>query len=435
MTAAFLVAVAAVAIVVRLWIRRSRRSQTARTPRTTPGATRQLDLRGAPLVASREIRVRLRGRPFRIGSAIILVAVALAIVLPVVLKGPTTPQHVGLVGTASPRLTATVQGTARRLGIEVDVTVVASATTARSELMKGRLDVVLLSDRALVVHSQLQTDDTSATAQLAEALAEVLGIQAAYRSAELSPAQIDRVDTATPVPILSLVSGTKNPNVGTSVIGVILVFLMLNQYNSWILLGVMEEKSSRVVEVLLATVRPLQLLAGKVLGIGLVALSQATVIVAFALGLAALVGSNLLHGTAPLEVASALLWLVLGYAFYCWVYAAAASMAERQDQVQSLVLPLSLPILLGYVLSLSVASTGNASLFFRVLAYLPPTAPFAMPVLVGLGQVTVWGFVASALISVACTIGVARIAGVVYRRAILRTGARVRLRDVVHTSR
>ena len=384
-----------------------------------------------PLVASREIRERLRGRPFLVGSALILAAVAAAIVIPVLSRSPATPARVGIVGGATPRLRATVEGAAKRLGIEVRVTVEPSASAARSLLAGGHLDVVLLSDRALVVHSAIEPTDTSATAQLAQTLAEVLGIQAAYRAAGLSPKQIARVDTAAPVPILSLVSGTKNPNVGTSVIGVILVFLMLTQYNAWILLGVMEEKSSRVVEVLLATVRPLQLLAGKVLGIGLVALGQASVIVGFALCLAALVGSNLLHGTAPLEVASALLWLVLGYAFYCWVYAAAASMAERQDQVQSLALPLSLPILLGYVTSLTVASTGNPSLFFRVLAFLPPTAPFAMPVLVGLDQVSVLGFFASALISVVCTVGVARLAGLVYRRAILRTGARVKLRDVL----
>ena len=69
-----------------------------------------------------------------------------------------------------------------------------------------------------------------------------------------------------------------------------------------------------------------------------------------------------------------------------------------------------------------------------MLAYLPPTAPFAMPVLVGLDQVTVLGFCASVLISVACTVGVARLAGLVYRRAILRTGARVRLRDVLRSA-
>ena len=212
--------------------------------------------------------------------------------------------------------------------------------------------------------------------------------------------------------------------------GLILVFLMLTQYNTWILIGVMEEKSSRVVEVLLAAVRPIQLLAGKVLGIGLVAFAQAGLIVAFALVLATAVGSDLLHGTAPVVLVSTLVWLVLGYGFYCWVYAAAGSMAERQDQVQSLALPLSLPIVAGYILALTTAETGNPSAFFEVLAYFPPTAPFAMPVLVGLGKATWWEFAISAGISIVSTVFVARFAAGIYRRAILRTGRRVQLREV-----
>jgi ABC-2 type transport system permease protein len=195
-------------------------------------------------------------------------------------------------------------------------------------------------------------------------------------------------------------------------------------------MGVMQEKASRVVEVLLATVRPIQLLGGKVLGIGLVAMGQAGLIVAVALIVGAAVGSDLLHGTAPLVLASQLLWLLLGYAFYCWVYAAAGSMAERQDQVQTLVLPLSLPIVLGYVLSITAASSGSASVFFKVLAYLPPTAPFAMPVLVGLGDVTWWQFVASVLISLAGTALMAWAAAGVYQRAVLQSGQRVSLRQV-----
>ena len=213
-------------------------------------------------------------------------------------------------------------------------------------------------------------------------------------------------------------------------IGLILIFLMLTQYNTWILMGVMEEKSSRVIEVLMAAVRPIQLLTGKVVGIGLVAFGQAALIVAVALGLAAVVGSDLLHGSQPLVVATILVEMVLGYAFYCWVYAAAGSMAERQDQVQSLALPLSLPILFGYIFAITAASSGSASTLLRVLGYLPPTAPFAMPVLVGFSAVTWWQFLASAAISVVCTVFVARLATSVYRRAILRTGRRVRLREV-----
>jgi ABC-2 type transport system permease protein len=211
---------------------------------------------------------------------------------------------------------------------------------------------------------------------------------------------------------------------------------MLSQYNTWILIGVMEEKSSRVIEVLLSTVRPIQLLAGKVLGIGLVALAQASLIVAFALALSKAVGSNLTHGTAPLVLVSTLVWLVLGFAFYSWVYAAAGSMAERQDQVQSLALPLSLPMIFGYVMALTQVSSGSPSALLKVLAYLPPTAPFAMPVLVGFGAATWWQFLSSVLISAVCTVGIARAAATIYRRSILRTGGRVRVREVFsHASR
>ena len=109
---------------------------------------------------------------------------------------------------------------------------------------------------------------------------------------------------------------------------------------------------------------------------------------------------------------------MLGYAFYCWLYAAAGSTAERQDQVQTLALPLSLPILIAYIYSITVASSGNPSFLFKVLAYFPPTAPFAMPVLVGLDQVAWWQF----LISVALVHRRHGAHGVVRRRA--STGGR-----------
>jgi ABC-2 type transport system permease protein len=163
----------------------------------------------------------------------------------------------------------------------------------------------------------------------------------------------------------------------------------------------------------------------------LVAFAQATLVVVFAFGLAKAVGSDLLHGTAPLVLVSTLLWLVLGYAFYCWVYAAAGSMVERQDQAQSLAFPLSLPIIFGYIMALTTVGSGSPSAFFKVLAYLPPTAPFAMPVLVGFGAVTWWEFAASAALSILSTVGAARLATSIYRRAILRTGRRVRIREIV----
>ena len=163
--------------------------------------------------------------------------------------------------------------------------------------------------------------------------------------------------------------------------------------------------------------------------------AQAALVAAVALVLARAVGSDLLHGSAPLVLLSAVVWLVLGYAFYSWLYAAAGSMAERQDQVQSLAIPLALPLITGYILSITVASSGNAPTYFHVLAYLPPTAPFAMTTLVGLGAVTWWQFTLSGVLTAASTVALARLAATVYRRSILRTGRRVRLREVITKAR
>ena len=201
-------------------------------------------------------------------------------------------------------------------------------------------------------------------------MADYLGVLKAYEAAGLTPAQAAQVDQAKPVPVQTLQPSSGATTKATSVIGLVLLFLMLTQYNTWILIGVMQEKSSRVVEVLLATVRPIQLLGGKVLGIGLVALGQATLIVGFALIVGRGGGLRPAARHGPAGAGVPVLWLVLGYAFYCWVYAAAGSTAERQDQVQTLALPLSIPILVGYIFSITVASSGNPDLLFKILAYL-----------------------------------------------------------------
>jgi ABC-2 type transport system permease protein len=384
------------------------------------------------LVAAREMRERFRGRVFRAGTLLILAVVAAAIVIPTLGSGKSHPERVGVVGGLSAALQATVVASARSVGATVQFVPEPDQTAATSDLRSDRLDLAIVDGRELVVNKPIGPTDTSTTAQFVRAVSQDLGVAEAFEAAHLSAAQASALAGARALPLQILQSATaKGATHTTSLIGLVLIFVMLSQYNTWILIGVMEEKSSRVIEVLLAAVRPIQLLTGKVLGIGLVAFAQASLIVAFALALAEGVGSELLHGTAPLVLVSTFAWLVLGYAFYCWVYAAAGSLVERQDQVQSLAFPLSLPIVFGYIIALTTAGSGSASEFFKVLAYLPPTAPFAMPVLVGFGTVTWWEFAASAAISIVCTIGMARLATAVYRRAILRTGRRVHLRELL----
>jgi ABC-2 type transport system permease protein len=391
---------------------------------------------GVGLIMAREVRERLRGRVFKVTTVFILLVVAAAIVIPVLHNGKAKPQEVGIVGALSSSLRATVTSSAKSADVSVHFVPESSVKKARADLHSGRINAAIVDARELIVDVALSPTDSSAGAQLIRSVAENLGIAEAFQAAQLSPAQSETLKGAKALPITSVEgsktkSGAGNAGEATSLIGIILIFVMLQQYNTWILMGVMEEKSSRVIEVLLSAVRPIQLLTGKVLGIGLAALSQATLVVAFALVLSKAVGSTLVHGTAPLVIASTFIWLVLGYVFYCWVYAAAGSMVERQDQIQSLVLPLSLPMIFGYLMALTGATSGAPSALLKVLAYLPPTAPFAMPVLVGFKAVTWWEFLGSAIISVICTVGIARLAATIYRRAILRTGGRVRFREVL----
>ena len=414
--------------VLRLVLRnRRQRNAAPRRPAHLPSVSWLGD---AGLVAAREVRERVRGRIFRVGTLLILAVVAGAIVIPTLIHSTPQPERVGLVGPFPAALRSTVATAAKSVGTTVRFVDEPDAATARAQLHEGSLALVILDGQGLVVNQPISSTDSSTGAQFVAATARTLGVAKALADADLTPAQSSALARAKPLPVHSLQPGSTGSKVNaTAVVGLILTFLMLTQYNTWILMGVMEEKSSRVIEVLLAAIKPIQLLSGKVLGIGLVAFGQATLVVAVALVLGAAVGSDLLRGSAPLVLVSTLVWLVLGYAFYCWVYAAAGSMAERQDQVQSLALPLTLPILFGYVVAITAASSGDASPLIKVLGYLPPTAPFAMPVLVGLSAVTWWQFAASAAISVVCTIGVARVATAVYRRAILRTGRRVRLRE------
>jgi ABC-2 type transport system permease protein len=386
------------------------------------------------LVAGREVRERVQGRVFRVVTIILFAVVGAAVVIPTLHSASPKVQKVGVV-SGSPALDAELHQVATALGVPVDLVPEPDGSAARAALGTGQLDIVVDGGGGILVPTPVPATDTSPEARYVRAVSTTLGAQRAFARAGLTPAQAAAVAEAGPLPVASLHPGKKARTTAeaTALLGIILIFIVLTQYLTWTLMGVMEEKASRVVEVLLATVRPVQLLSGKLAGIGVVALVQALALVAFALALAKAVGSSLVQGTAPVVVAATLLWLILGYGFYSWMYAAAGSTAERQDQVQSLALPLSAPLIFGYIVSLTAVGSGRASALVKVLAYLPPTAPFAMPTLVGFGDVTWWQFLVSVVVSAMCTVGVAVVAARVYRRAVLRTGARVRFRELARS--
>lgn len=430
----FILGALAVGALIRLALR-SRRERRSPLAGWRPGRKSHSNLFGVTgLIAGREVRERLRSRMFRLVSIALLGVIAAAVVIPTIQGGaPRRPTIGYTAGSASFKEQLLL--VAHELGMKVTIVPELDTARAMNALQEGRLDALVVGTTKILLKTPLLPNDNSLEARYVRALSRSLGAEHAFAEAGLSARQAGIIARARPVPINSIEPGQRPRTTSetTALLGIILIFIVLTQYLTWTLMGVMEEKASRVIEVLLATVRPLQLLAGKVIGIGTVALAQAAGLVAFALVLAEATGSSLVKGAAPWVVAATLVWLILGYGLYSWVYAAAGSLAERQDQIQSLAIPLSAPLIFGYIVSLTGVSSGSASLLVKVLAYFPPTAPFAMPTLVGFGQANWWQFSISAGLCLASTLAAAALAGRVYGSAVLRTGARVRLRNLTRS--
>jgi ABC-2 type transport system permease protein len=211
-------------------------------------------------------------------------------------------------------------------------------------------------------------------------------------------------------------------------VGVLLLYGQLFGYGVAVASGVVEEKSSRVIELLLSAIRPRQLLTGKILGIGALGFLQL-----LGVGIVGIVTAKLSGGfTFPPGsagiVVTVLAFFVLGFAFYSSLFAVAGSMVPRQEELQNSMTPLSLVIVISFFVS--IAALNNPDSTSAVIAsLLPPSAPLAMPIRVAQGAAPVWQIVASVLISIATTAALVPVAGRLYSAAILRTGGRVRIRE------
>jgi len=384
-------------------------------------------LRLTAIVAGGELRQRARSRVFTVSTVILLLVVAAGVTIPAILAHRSKPERVGIVGGSVATMTRIVQEAGRFTSTKVTVVAEPDLAAAQAALRSGDLNVVLVDDTEVLVKQISLGGANSSSDSLPSAIADVAGLSKLF--AEL-PAGSSTTSVALPV------RGLNPPGAGltrrlTGLFTVILVWILISTYGQQIAMGVGEEKSSRIVEVILAAVRPVQLLVGKVVGMGALALAQAALMLAVFLGVGAAVGSSLVHGAAPGIVISGAVFLVLGYAFYCTAFAAAGSLVSRQADVGTVVLPVQIPLILAYALSYTAIYANGASVFYKVLGFLPPTAPVAMPVLYAAGDVPTWQVIVSAALCAAGTVWMARVAATIYERSVLRTGTRVRLREVL----
>jgi ABC-2 type transport system permease protein len=199
--------------------------------------------------------------------------------------------------------------------------------------------------------------------------------------------------------------------------------------------GVVEEKASRVVEIVLSSVRPWQLLLGKVLGLGAVGLLQLVVLGGAGLAVAGAAGVLTAGAGLVPTLVSVVVWYLLGFALYATVFAAAGSLVSRQEDTQSVLSPITITVLLGFVVGFNLLTSDPRGTAITVISLLPPFSPMFMPARVALGVAPALQVVLAFVLTIAFTAAVLALGGRIYANSVLRTGARVSLRVALGRAR
>ncbi len=218
------------------------------------------------------------------------------------------------------------------------------------------------------------------------------------------------------------------------IVFVVLSFLTLVFYGLWVASGVVAEKSSRVMELLISAATAQQLVVGKIVGIGMSGVAQvglvllpsvATLLASGSIGDAVLgpdsgTGASL-SALSPGLLAAFLVYFVLGFSLYAALYAAAGSLLSREEDLQTVALPLSIPAVAGYFPAV-LALSGSTSWIIRVASYIPLWSPFVMMSRLAIGRVAPWELALSLGLLVATVPVVTLVAIRVYRAGVVMYG-------------
>jgi hypothetical protein len=266
-----------------------------------------------PIIARREFVERVRDRGFQVSTAITLVLLTGVIVISAAFNRPTS-FDLAVVGEGSDALGAQVRVAAAALGVEVVVHELADEAEARRAVDAGESDAALVDAAEILVRA----DPPDQLVGLIQVVSVRERSRRALITAGLTPEEVDAalVQEGLPVHALEPVDARSRETATVVFVGVLLLYGQLFAYGYWVASGVVEEKSSRVVEVLLATVRPSHLLRGKILGIGLLGLGQLLLIGLVGLFASSAVGSLDFPSGAVATIGLVLGWFILGFFFY-----------------------------------------------------------------------------------------------------------------------
>jgi len=370
------------------------------------------------LVARREIRTRSRTKAYRAGVVIMFILILGGIGLSKAASSDTTTSSivVGLNGKGIEYV-----DDFSSVGPDVSTKVVAG-NKQRQLLLDGDVDVVFDGESLL----WNQSADPSVEVIVSSV---VFNRDVAQRAADAGLSPEDLSDLLSPPQIanefIDEEDATDGARLTAALVTSVVIFMLIQLWGSYMTMGVVEEKQSRVVEVLLAQVDSRTLLLGKTLGLGLLAAFQmGTMLVAAVIGGLAFYSLSI-PGDVWAAAPGLLLFFVLGLAFYLTLFAAAGTLVSRQEDVQAVSLPASMPLIIGYIITAGAVTEPHNPVGV-VASLIPFTAPIVMPFRLASGGVPIWQVALSTGLLLVGTWWMIKVAGRVYRMLLLRTGTRVK---------
>ena len=414
----------------------------------------------ATIVARREYTERVRSRLFAVSTILLASLAVFVALLPlavrIVERGTVT--RIG-VAAADPRLARTAESYIETImnsgfgagsgNVAYEVSTEPSVGEGSSDVVDGRLD-------ALVVATRRENGSMAFELQTGETLGNdrVISLQVAM----FGMAVLDWVTTTgegggfqTPSFDVRAAAGPSAGGAPAStlefatrrIVGAVfgfLIFITVVIYGMWVAAGVVAEKASRVMELLISGASARQLVVGKIIGIGLAGLTQVVVVIVPAL-LVLLLEDRIailllgpgegvtpsLAGLSPVLLLGFGAFFILGFALYAAIYAGVGSLVSRPEDLQVIALPLSLIAIAGYFQAM-LALTGGTAGFIRLASFVPFWSPFVMLTRLSVGRVTP-GELLLSLAILAVTVIIAIIFAVrIYRAGVLLYGQRPGLR-------
>lgn len=379
------------------------------------------------LVAHREITTRMRSKAYVITTIVMMASViAVSVGMRLIVGGPSATT----IGVLDGPATAPLRAAAAAVGVDVTTRVVSDEAAGERQVRAGTLDALVTGPPLrVVVKKQLPDELRNALNGLARQ--QVLDEQIVKVGGD--PPTVNRAVAAAAVPVRALepTEAFQSERIAVSTIAGILVYIALLIYGQRVAQGVVEEKSSRIVEILLTAIRPWQLMLGKVLGIGATGLIQMLLVAVAGVSTALATGTVTMPASIlTTAVAWAVVWFLVGFLAYALIFAAMGSLVSRQEDAGAVVAPVMMLIIVPYVLGISILPTQPDSGLVRTLSLIPFFSPTLMPMRAALGAPAweQWMALGLTLLLIAALV---RLAGRIYRNAVLRTGTRIKLSDAL----